>query len=199
MVAASVTCYVLACRPVLRCYAAMTRSEAPGISISDRINLLLDATEADPLAADPWAAIAEIDLARLKQDPANAQWADRFVQATTGVRDLRPQSSAAWRQIGRWYYEFYTANGNEKTAEVAAVCLGHAARLYPSFAPLRAEYALALHGQGNDAEARRQIQLARQLDKRTPHADKKLSAELREQLDVLEKRLVDPAAKGDVK
>ena len=135
----------------------------------------------------------------MKQNPANPQWADRFVTATSKFRDLRPQSSAAWRQIGRWYYEFFTSNRSQKTAEVAALCFGHAVRLYPSFAPLRAEHALALHGQGQDAEARRELQLARQLDQRTPHTDKKLSTELRMQLDALEKLLVDPAPRGDLK
>jgi hypothetical protein len=198
-VVAAVACYIVGYRPVVRYYAAMTRAEADNLSTDARINLLIDAAEADPLAAEPWGAIAEIELARLKRDPANSEWADRFVTATGAYRDLRPKSSAAWRQLGRWYYEFFTANRNAKTAEVAAICFGHAVRLYPSFAPLRAEHALALHGQGQDAEARRQIELARQLDRRTPHADKKLSAELREQLDVLEKQLVDPAARGDIK
>ncbi len=196
---AALACYFVAYRPVVRYYAAMTRAEADNLSTDARINALIDAAAADRLSAEPWAAIAEMELARLKQNPANPQWADRFVTATSEYRDLRPQSSAAWRQIGRLYYEFYTANRSPKTAEVAALCFGHAVRLYPSFAPLRAEHALALHAQGQDAEARRELQLARQLDQRTPHADKKLSTELHAQLDALEKLLVDPAARGDLK
>jgi hypothetical protein len=69
------------------------------------------------------------------------------------------------------------------------VCFQRAVALYPNLAELRGEYALALGAAGDMDEAQLQLDTARRLDELTPHADKKLSPQLLEQLKLLESSL----------
>ena len=137
-------CYLLAYGPVLHSQVVMSRLEEVHKNTDARVNLLLDAVAADPLSSEPWSAIAQIELARLKQNPDNPESMKQFVTATNHVVELRPHSSTAWRQIGRWYSEFHEANHHAPTAKLAANFFAHAVELYPNLASLRAEYALAL-------------------------------------------------------
>src|SRR4029079_13128734 len=119
-------------------------------------------------------------------------WLKRFVNAVSKVLDLRPYSSAAWRQCGRWYYELYARNQELDTGNPARVCFDRAVALYPNMAELRGEYALALLATGNAREAKVQLEVARRLDQLTPHADKKLSPQMVEQLKRLEGSIKEP-------
>ncbi|MGD9722818.1 MAG: O-antigen ligase family protein [Pirellulales bacterium] len=188
MCGAGVACYWLAYGPVVNSHAAMMRASDPALSESARINFLVDAAAADPLSPEPWTALAEIELARLKrrenqQDP---QAIDAFLKSVTKVVELRPYSAATWRQAGRWYSDLYTANRHQGTAEAAAVCLRHAIDLYPNLPELRGECALAMGAAGQFEAALRQLRTARRLEQMTPHADKKLSADMRRELARLE-------------
>lgn len=187
--AAGVACYFLAFRPVVRCHAALlVATEEPG-GVDQRINRLVDAAEADPLSPEPWWMIAELEYERLLQNPTQEDWLKRFVKSVSKVLDLRPYSSAAWRQCGRWYYELYARNQELDTGNPARVCFDRAVALYPNMAELRGEYALALGATGNAREAKVQLDVARRLDQLTPHADKKLSPQMVEQLKRLETSL----------
>jgi O-antigen ligase len=192
--AAGVSCYLVAFRPVVRCHAALQRAmEEPG-GVDQRINLLVDAAEADPLSPEPWWMIAELEYDRLLTNPGQEDWLKRFVNAISRVLDLRPYSSAAWRQCGRWYYELYARSRELDTGNPARVCFDRAVALYPNMAELRGEYALALLATGNAREAKAQMDVARRLDQLTPHGDKKLSPQMVEQLKRLEASLKSPEA-----
>ncbi len=191
--AAAVACYQLSFGPVVRNHAAMLRAADERQSTDKRINLLLEAAEADPLSADPWWAIAEQELTRLKKKPHEEAWKKRFVKVTAEMLERRPHSSATWRQAGRWFYELYTYDHDANTAQAAAESLRLAVRLYPNLAELRGEYALALSAGGDLALARRQADIARRMDRQTPHADKKLSPQLREQLEKIRAASPHPA------
>src|SRR6202035_5636650 len=95
---------------------------------------------------------------------------------------LRGHSSASWRQAGQWYAEIHELTNNIEAANMAVECLRNAVELYPNLASLRGEYALALQVVGQKEAARRQAETALELDRQTPHADKKLSQELRRRL-----------------
>jgi O-antigen ligase len=186
---AGVACYYLAYRPVVQCHAGLLRAMEAARSTDARIDLLVDAAEADPLSAEPWWLIAELEHARLLENPRQEDWTKRFVRATSRVLDLRPYSSSAWRQCARWYYELYSRDQTLDTANPARVCFQRAVALYPNLAELRGEYALALGAAGDMDEAQLQLDTARRLDELTPHADKKLSPQLLEQLKLLESSL----------
>ncbi len=192
VVAGAASSYYLAFRPVVGCHAALLRAMDESRTADERIERLLDAVEADPLSAEPWWLVAETEHARLLEHPSEENWIKRFVLATSKVLDLRPNSSAAWRQCGRWYYEIYSQSRDLDTANPARVCFQRAVDLYPNMAELRGEYALALGATGDVREARRQLDVARRLDRLTPHADKKLSPQLQEQLQRLEASLGEP-------
>jgi hypothetical protein len=194
--AAGVACYQLSFAPVVRNHAAMLRAAEEQRSTDRRINLLLDAAAADPLSADPWWAIAEQELIRLKARPQEEAWKKRLVNTTSEMLERRPRSSVAWRQAGRWFYELYSHDHDVNTAQAASKSLGVAVELYPNLAELRGEYALALSAEGDLDEARHQAGIAERLDRLTPHADKKLSPDLRQQLERIEGESPAPAVKA---
>jgi O-antigen ligase/polysaccharide polymerase Wzy-like membrane protein len=185
---ACVACYFLAYRPVLRCHAAMSKgNEARDHNLQPAMAglLWLEAAEADPLSPEPWSAIAELDVAQLKEKTAGVESHQQFVQAAERILELRPHSSAAWRQEGHWFMQLHEAHPDAQSAASAAECFLRAVELYPNFAALRGEYAMALHVTGKSAAARRQAEMAMELDRETPHADKKLPPQLRNRLEAL--------------
>jgi hypothetical protein len=179
---AAVACYILAYRPVMQCHAALARAEEPGLDAPTRLKVYLQAANADPLSPEPWMAIAELEIARLKQNPDDARAMRTFIAATGRISDLRPHSSAAWAQVGQWYNELYERNHQIEAARTATDCLAHAVELYPNSATLRGRYALALATTGQRAASRRNAEKAWELDGITPHADKKIPTELAAQL-----------------
>jgi hypothetical protein len=186
--AALLGCYFVAYRPVLRAAQAMALANEEHLSTDERINRLVKVAEADPIAAEPWGMIAELEVPRLKSDPNSKESSERFVLATRTFLELRPHTSSAWRQAARWHQELYQEHPGPGIGEAASGYLQRAVELYPNLALLRAEYALVLDAVGDAKAARQQIAIARQLDGQTPHADKKLSPEVRRRLDAIEAR-----------
>jgi hypothetical protein len=184
--ATAIACYVLAYRPVLASYAVMARATEERQTTDERIELLEQAAQADPYSAEPWAAIAQLELARMRQPGGAVSSPRRFEAAASKLVELRPHSSAAWRQVGRWYQELYERDARREFARQAATCLQRATELYPNSAELRGEYALALYQLGDGRAARVQIAQAMALDAATPHADKKLSQRMRARLDQMD-------------
>ncbi|MBL8128548.1 MAG: hypothetical protein JNM64_12985, partial [Chloroflexia bacterium] len=179
-----VACYLLAYGPVTGVQAALVRAETERTTDA-RVNALLDAATADPLSAEPWAAIGEIELERLKADPKADASRERFMMAATRMVELRPRSSAACRTAANWYTQLFAVEGDPELAKVAAKLYQRAVELYPALSTLRGEYALALERVGQKREAAEQVKAALELDGMTPHPDKKLSPELRGQLNAL--------------
>jgi tetratricopeptide (TPR) repeat protein len=104
------------------------------------------------------------------------------VAAAEKVSDLRPNSSATWRQLGKWYLAAYEINGLEAALDRASDCLRRAVSLYPTSAATHADLALVLDRQGKAEGARRQAERALELDDAMPHVDKKLPNKIRAQL-----------------
>jgi hypothetical protein len=180
-------CYYTAYQPVVRLQEAM--SQAEGVSLPQaRLVAYLDAARIDPLSADPWMAIASLEMQMLKQNRPSSQAYRHFVDATNSVRDLRPRSSATCRQIGNWYFEIYERNHAQDAANAALEFLRGAVELYPSSAVLRAELSRALQAVGQTDPATRHAERALELDRQMPHADKKLPEETRERLKTLVER-----------
>ena len=86
--------------------------------------------------------------------------------------------------------EVYRRTGDPEAAESAVQCLRKAASMYPNSANTAGEWALALQMTGKQEAARRQAQRALELDRLTPHRDKKLSSEMVSSLELL---LTQPA------
>lgn len=182
---AAVACFISAYRPVLLCRAAMAKADEPDQDARTRLMAYRDAAKGDPLSGEPWSAIAEMELARLKEDPGSARSFENFADATRRIGELQPHSSSAWRQTGRWYAELYEQNHDPELAATAVECFRNAVELYPNLATLRGEYALALQAADQSSTARRHAEKALQLDQQTSHADKKLSPQLAERLQAL--------------
>ncbi len=181
---AAAACYYSAYQPVLHFHAAMSQAyEVPHPAA--RAIAFMDAAAADPLAPEPWLAMAELELEKLKQNPTSEAVHQRFVDATTRAMELQPQASTTWRQIGQWYLELYAANHDPRAADTGLECLRGAVRMYPHSATLRGEFALALELTGRRDAARHHAEEALKLSRETPHADKKLPAELQSRLEAL--------------
>ena len=184
-VCAGVACYLLAYRPVLNCRAEMTLADESRQDTQARLRGYFAAAESDPLSAEPWRAIAELEIDRLRQNPQTPHAYRNFVAATRRMTELQPHSSSSWRQAGNWYAELNRRNHDEESALTAVEYLRNAAELYPNLAAVEAEYALALAAAGQPKAARRQAEKAVRLDEQTPHADKKLPPELAKEVQKL--------------
>ncbi|HEX3727176.1 MAG TPA: O-antigen ligase family protein [Pirellulales bacterium] len=185
---AALACYWFSYGPVVRSHRAMAeaqQAQAAGAQPAMTELFWLEATDEDPFIADPWLAIAQLELARVRQRPADAVARQRFVNATEQLGELRPHSSATFRLIGRWYTELYELTADKEAARSAVTAYQRAVLYYPNLASLRGEYAEALERLGQASNARRQAAMALALDGQTPHADKKLSAGLRQRLESL--------------
>ncbi|MEX0675868.1 MAG: O-antigen ligase family protein [Pirellulales bacterium] len=181
-IAAAVACYSTAFQPVLASRVALARAADEQQTDEGRFAALLEAADADPFSAEPWMAVGRLCLVHLKQDPHGDLWGKRFLRATSAIVSLRGHSSAAWREIGHWHREIYEADPNPEMADHILQLARGAAFLYPNSAPIQAEYALALDEVGKTSAARRSAAKALELDGKTPHADKKLSPQLKRRL-----------------
>lgn len=181
VVAGAAACHYTAYAPVMRLQVAtdqIARIEHP----EARAVAYLDATIADPLSAEPWAALAELELEALKRDPKSQIAHRRFLDATRKLMELKPRSSATTRQVGHWFLEVLELTHDPRALASGVECFRAAALMYPNSAVTVADYALALELSGKSDQARRQARRALELDQITPHADKKLSPETRASL-----------------
>jgi hypothetical protein len=182
--ATAAACYYTAYGPVLQLQDAMAQAESARPAA--RAVAYADAAKADPLSAEPWIALAELELETIRQNRGSQANYEHLLIAANHVRELRPHSSAAWRQLGHWYAECYQRFPAKEAAHSALECMRVAVELYPNSAILRGELALALVANESEA-ARRQADKALELDAQMPHADKKLPPEMRAQLETLRK------------
>jgi tetratricopeptide (TPR) repeat protein len=183
---AAASCYFSAYSPVLRCHGAMAKADdEPPQHTDAKREALLEAAAADPFSAEPWQALAELELAQLQKNPAAAASRSLFVAASSRTLELRPHASSAWRQVGHWYWLLFEQRHDRHDSTTAAECYRRSVELYPHLAVLRGEYALALHANGDASAAAKEARRALELDQVTPHADKKLPPQLRRQLEPL--------------
>ncbi|REK09480.1 MAG: O-antigen ligase domain-containing protein [Planctomycetota bacterium] len=183
--ATAAACYFTALLPVLTQRELMARATAPGLTDERRIELFLEAAAADPMSSEPWEAIAQLSLAHFQQEPTSDLWGTRFLRATTSIMALRGHSSAAWRELAAWYQQQYQADPNPELADQIVQLCRRAVELYPNSAQTQAQAALALSQDDQADAARKFAARALELDRLTPHADKKLSADIKAKLDRL--------------
>ena len=134
------------CRRGPRCCGPTRRGRVRGAR-----RAYLEAARADPLSADAWTALAELELGALRSDRLPGTALSEFVTAAEKVTELRPHSAATWGQVGRWYIELYERNHNQQTASAAVENFKNAVELYPNSATMRGEYSLALAAAGESA------------------------------------------------
>lgn len=176
-------CYYTGYSPVLQCNLLLRRTHDRQLSYQKRVQLLQEAAEADPLSAKPWWALAALEAQRLQGAPQAAaadlgelpNYAQAFLH-----RD--PFSSSAHAQVGDWYWDIYQRSKNLKALKAATETYQRSVVLYPNDASRRARLAVALQASQMTDESATQREKALQLDQLTPHADKKLTEDLKQRL-----------------
>jgi hypothetical protein len=184
-VVAGVGCYATGLLPVLAMQAALLQAGERRMTDAERVAKLMEAQNADPFSAEAPMKLAELSMDRLRRDPKSSFWQMQFLDASSAAIAQAGHSSAVWRQLANWNRELYKLAPTKEAAERIAEYSRSAAFLYPNSAVIQGEYALALADVGKDAAARRSAEKALALDAATPHADKKLSAQLKARLESL--------------
>jgi len=183
---AALVCYLTFCWPVMQRENLTLRALAAGQQGDSRLaeKLLLAAAEADPYSALAARRLAEYRFAQWKNSPAPSLLS-RWEESVQRMLALSPRSDAAWRMAGVWYRQVYAGTGLPEHLQSAVEKLQRAVRLYPNQAISRADLAVTLRESGREDEARRQAELALELDEitaRAGHEDRLLPRELRERL-----------------
>jgi hypothetical protein len=179
--ALAVSQYLSGYAPVLRSQGAMMEAENAARDHVLKERTLELAAEADPFAAEPWHSLAALRL-RIWLDRQGPRDLERFGQASAQFLRLKPQSSSAFRTVGNYWRQVFEKSDSPNHAEAAVANLTRAVELYPNHAPLRADLALALADALHEDAAQREAAKSLELDGATPHADKRLPAELRERM-----------------
>lgn len=168
-------------QPVMKSRGAMAAAHASTGSQYEQ--QLLNAAAFDPWAIEPWQELAAWRLREWKGKPAT----DRephllkdFDQYTTNALALNPRSFDGFNRAGMGWMEAYRQSPREKGwAKKAAARFAEAVRLYPTSAVLQARWATALEASGDAKTAEAAARESLRLDDLMPHADHKLSPELR--------------------
>jgi len=177
----AVGCYVTAYGPVLQSQTALRAAARDPVRAGQ---LLQSAAMADPLSAEPWIHLSTLTFTQWRA--TNAQTAlDQFDLCMANALELAPRSSPIWLEAGDRYWEVANktaAPEANRWKTKALTAYRHAVELYPSNAAARAKFAIALDATGDGAGADEEASRALELDRLTPHLDKKLPDELRKRL-----------------
>lgn len=171
-----VVCYLTAYRPMLGCRRLIAQAEDKPATARERLQA---AIKADPLADEPWRQLAAGEFALWQREPT-AELADAWQHAQQEVLGRRPHSSAAWLEAAERYFAAYRRANEAQRPVYLSAALDHfqrAAELYPNYAMVHAEWALALAAAGR-SEAADEAELALSLHQQTPHKDLKLPDDL---------------------
>jgi cytochrome c-type biogenesis protein CcmH/NrfG len=194
--AAGALCFVgLVVRPVMVSLAAMADAKQwmKGREWAAVQASLQRAAQADPLAAEPW-----LELARIHYEYWD--WAKGRERQEEFGRALRSLEEAIRRSPSRLepyvlLARLFEARAAREPAfwEKAAEGYRRCTELYPSSAVWHAQLANALWHSGDPASAMAEMRRAQELDRATPHRDKKLSDRDRE---IIEARLREGGVEG---
>ncbi|NLX96828.1 MAG: O-antigen ligase family protein [Rhodopirellula sp.] len=175
---AAVACYHSAYRPVLQSRTAMEIAQRE----PDRAaTLLAEAASADPLAAEPRAQQAILAFARWQRTRSEEALGEFETHQAAALR-RDPRSNSAWAQAGRLCFDAHRLTGDPRLGEKAVEAYRHAVDYYPTNANYRGELALAYLAVGNEPAFRENSAKAFDLDRITPHEDKKLKPVLADEL-----------------
>jgi O-antigen ligase len=182
--ALAVACYGTAYSPVLGCQGQLWLAEREPARAVEHLEA---AAAADPWAAEPWRQLAAIWFEAWWRQPSEDAFR-RFERTEAKSLELAPNAAPAWLAAGDWYYRAssQTHRGGAtvagQTLDKAVAAYRHAVQLYPNIAVYRAKLAVACRAAGDRAAFRDEAEAALRLDEATPHADKKLPAEMRDRL-----------------
>jgi O-antigen ligase len=177
----AVACYQTAYLPVLDSQAEIHKASEEDMAPLMRQRHLLAAATADPLAAQPWRDLATLTMRHWQEEPSEVAYAlyEHYRQAAAR---LDPMSAPMWMRFGDDELAAYQRQPRQDRLDAAIRCYRRAVELYPNNAVQRAKLALAHQTAGDQRAFRQQRDRAMELDRLTPHADKKLPAELRQRL-----------------
>jgi len=178
VVVLAIACYNSGYRPVLRCQTLL-RQASRQPSQSELV--LRAATVADPLSAKPWDRLAWLEFSKWQQTKGSYH-IKRFEVFNRNALKLAPSSSALQLVTGDRYLTFYSETHRPEFAECSVEAYTKAVELYPNNGLWHAKLAVAFRAIGKQAEFEREADFALRLDELTPHADKKLPEELRQNL-----------------
>ena len=173
--------YVIAYRPVHECRLALDRIERRR---SDAPKALRDACEADPLNSETQlfacqAAIEHWTAATPEQRPA--LWEAYESERRQSIK-IRPRGATQYSTLGEFEFTAYEMSGDPLILKTAIEDFEAAVRLYPNYAQLHADLALALEASGDENGFERHARRALELHEKTDYLDKKLSEETRAEL-----------------
>jgi tetratricopeptide (TPR) repeat protein len=139
------------------------------------------AAAADRLAAQPWKDLAALAMLRWQQQPSDVEYA-LYEKYRQEAARLDPWSAPTWMRFGDDELAAYERQPRPARLEMAVRSYRRAVELYPNSATCRAKLALAYQAAGDQEAFHQQRDRAIELDRLTPHADKKLPDELRRRL-----------------
>jgi O-antigen ligase/tetratricopeptide (TPR) repeat protein len=185
--ALTAACYFTGYEPVMTCRQALMVAARYQSSPGNYEANLIRAANADPWATEPRKRLASLEYELWEKRYTGDALTD-FERAAQRIVEQQPQSSAAWRQKGDWYWNIVlrirdVSEARKKTQEYTKVALEayqRAAELYPNHALTRAKLAQAWQESGKHAKASQEAAEALRLDAITPHTDQKLPETLRE-------------------
>jgi hypothetical protein len=167
--------------PVLRAQGAMLEAINWADNDAAQARALLLAAELDSRAAEPWQELAALRLRKWLSDqrPLTLQ---EFRNASDEFLQRRPMSSSAYRLAAKWWLEIHEKSPSLTHARKRVELLSSARDYYPHHPGIHAELALAMLHSQRPEDARQEAAVALTLDAQSPHADKKLAAEMRQKL-----------------
>ncbi|MEN6450289.1 MAG: O-antigen ligase family protein [Thermoguttaceae bacterium] len=188
-VALAWACYLTAYNPVLTCQAHLRKADrkaAAGLN-ADRLSELKAAVTADPLSAEPWQQLTSVWFSVWWLEPS-PEALKLLQRADENALRLLPNSAAVWLASGDWQFQAAGRKDDDGKAawpeaiRGAVAAYRQAVALYPNSAIHHAKLAEAYRAAGDRSAFRREAEAALRLDRLTPHADKKLPADLRSRL-----------------
>jgi len=176
----AIACYWSAAGPVVRARGAARSAQAAmaGGDLPAARDDWRRAAEADPLWARPHRQLASLAFQRWWRD-GDPDAFRRFEREDTITLQLRPESAAQWQLSGRFYLRAWERTGRTSDAKKAVAALTKASWLYPNSPTVHGQLAVAHAAAGQMKQAAEHAGRALELDRITPHADKKLPPELK--------------------
>jgi O-antigen ligase len=132
------------------------------------------AAEADPWDPRPWRQLAELAayVYARSGDPADRT---RFLAFAEEFRERNPRHYSQFQARGEWLLLVYGRSRQADDRDQAIEALREAARWYPGRAIHHLRLAWVLVAAGQADEARREAELAAQLDEKNPHVEQGLA------------------------
>ncbi|MHB8899182.1 MAG: O-antigen ligase family protein [Thermoguttaceae bacterium] len=147
----------------------------------DPRSMLQQAAAADPWAAQPRAHLADVLFQQCQAQPSTATVAE-VDRAVHDALTRAPRAASLYHQFGMAYYELYRHNQSRDCLGKGIRLLESAVLLYPNDCRKRADLAFAYLMAEDEGAYRRQAAEALRLDAMTPHDDKRLAPEQRNEL-----------------